>query len=76
MEQESTKKLKKEVGQRIRKLREAMGLSVYEMGHMLNINPKSIKGWETGDVRMKLDSLIKLVEFFNVTVDFLLGIKD
>ncbi len=59
-------------GQRLKKLREEKGLSQTEIAKILGVDRTTYVKWETG-VSSPLRKLNKLVEFFNVSSDYLLG---
>lgn len=58
---------------RLRELREEKGLSQNELGKMLNVNQRAISHYENGKRDMGTDTLNKLANFFDVSVDYLLG---
>jgi len=61
------------VGDNIRKLRVAAGLSQYDLSRCLNIHPAAISGWERGIRNPDLGMVSKIAEYFNVSTDFILG---
>ncbi len=68
--------MRKIIGEKIKKLRQERGLSISELSSGLNVNGKTLIKWENGAVRMRLIYLIKIAEYFDVSMDFLLGLKD
>lgn len=60
---------------RIKELREKKGLSQEELAKKLNISQQAISLYEKGDREPKLETWQKLADFFNVPVDYLLGIS-
>ena len=60
---------------RIKELREKKGLSQEELAKKLNISQQAIRLYEKGDREPKLETWQKLADFFNVPVDYLLGIS-
>ncbi len=68
--------MRKIIGEKIKKLRQERGLSISELSSGLNVNGKTLIKWENGAVRMRLIYLIKIADFFEVSTDFLLGLKD
>lgn len=64
------------LGKRIKKLREEAGLSQIELSKMLNISNTTLSQYETGQRIPSDDIKIKIAEFFNTTVDYLLGRTD
>ena len=61
---------------RLKTLREDRGLSIRELGEELNIDKSSLHRWETGRVMAKGDVLLILADFFEVSVDYLLGAEE
>lgn len=63
-------------GQRLRKLRNEKGMYGEELGKILNVTKVAISKWEN-DLRFPdKDTLIKIAEYFNVSLDYLLGKSD
>lgn len=68
----------KELSENLKRLRESQNISKSELGRLLNITPTAYAVYETGvdeigDREPKLKNLIKLADFFNVSVDELLN---
>ena len=62
--------------QRIRDLREDADLSQAKLGEILHISQRSYSHFETGTRSLPVDVLIKLADFYNVSVDYLLERTD
>lgn len=58
---------------RIRDLREDKDLTQTQMGQLLNCSQRVYSNYERGDIDIPTTTLIKLAEFHNVSVDYLLG---
>lgn len=58
---------------RLRELRQARHLSQLKLAMDLNMNQNSISRYETGEREADYETLIKLADYFGVTVDYLLG---
>ena len=58
---------------RIRELREDSDLTQKEMGKILNCSQRIYSNYECGDVDIPTDILIKLADYYQVSVDYLLG---
>ena len=58
---------------RIRELRKAINLTQGDLAKMLNTTTSNVSGWECGKWQPDNESLIKLAEIYNVSVDYLLG---
>ena len=57
----------------LKEAREACGLTQLEMARLLGINDVTLSGYELGKHNPKTDTLIKIAQLCNVTVDYLLG---
>ncbi len=62
--------------QRIRNLREDKDLTQREMGLILSCSQRIYSNYERGDVDIPTDILIKLADFYDVSVDYLLNRTD
>lgn len=60
-------------GKILRELRLENGISQRALGDTLNMSNQTVSFWETGSREPDLDTLVKLAEYFNVSVDYLLG---
>ena len=61
---------------RIRDLREDNDLTQKEMAKKLNCSQQVYSNYELGQRDIPTDILIKLSHFYNVSVDYILGISD
>lgn len=61
---------------RIRNLREDRDLTQTEMGRILSCSQRVYSNYERGDIDIPTVTLIKIADFHNVSVDFLLGRTD
>ena len=59
-------------GQRLKKLRESLGLSQKELTERLNLNRSTYARYETSSTQPDFDTLIKLADYFGVSTDFIL----
>lgn len=64
------------LAERLKKLRELNDISQNALSKELNITRATINAWEMGISYPNAQSLILLSKYFNVTVDYLLGIND
>lgn len=60
----------------LKKLRKAKGLTQVQFAKIFNISTGTIAMWETNKRIPDTTMLIKIAEFFDVTVDYLLGKDD
>lgn len=56
---------------RLRKLRTKKGLSLRDLEKKVNIHFTTLGKTETGERELTLDQAIKLADYFNVTLDYL-----
>ncbi len=61
---------------RIRELREDKDLTQQKMGEILSCSQRVYSNYERGELDIPTEILIKLAEFHNVTVDYLLNRTD
>jgi transcriptional regulator with XRE-family HTH domain len=63
-------------GERLKKLRNDKQLTGEELGKILNVTKVAVSNWESGNRTPDADMLIKLADFFDVSLDYLLGRTD
>ena len=61
------------IGKQLKYLRELKGKSQQEVCSILNIEQSTLANYENDKRVPKIDILIKLAEYYNVSVDCLLG---
>ena len=61
---------------RIRDLREDRDLTQREMGAILNCSQRGYSNYERGDLDIPTEILIKLADFHDVSVDYILNRTD
>lgn len=61
---------------RLRELRKAKGLRQKDIAEILGVSPQSYGYYENGINKPDPDTLIKLANFFECSIDFLLGRED
>ena len=61
---------------RIRDLREDRDLTQTDIGKVLSCSQRVYSNYERGDIDIPTTTLIKIADFHNVSVDFLLGRTD
>ena len=59
--------------QRIRDLREDKDLTQKQMGEILNCSQRVYSNYERGELDIPTEILIKLADFHNVSVDYILN---
>lgn len=62
--------------ERIRNLREDADLKQRELGEILNCSQRVYSNYERGDLDIPTEILIKLADYYNTSVDYILGLTD
>lgn len=62
--------------ERIKSLRSEMGISQQKLGDSISISQQSINKYENHDVEPDILTLKKLADFFNTSIDYLVGQTD
>ena len=62
--------------ERIKNLRESLGINQVEFGQKLNVSKQCISNWENNNIQPSIDMLVKIATTFSVSTDFLLGLSD
>ncbi len=57
---------------RLREIRRSKGISQLKMALDLNTNQNTISRYETGEREPGISELIKIADYFNVSIDYLL----
>lgn len=60
----------------IRSERIRMQMSQSDLAYALNVNQNSISNWETGSSTPSANNLVRMVELFGCSSDYLLGLTD
>lgn len=61
---------------RLKELRKEKGISQLKLAMELNTNQNTISRYETGEREPGINELISLADYFNVSIDYLLGRTD
>lgn len=61
---------------RLRDLREDRDLTQAKLGEVLSCSQRVYSNYERGDIDIPTSTLIKLANFYNVSVDYILGRSD
>lgn len=59
--------------EKLKQLRKVNKISQKEFAEQMNVAQNTVSRWENGERLMDSDTLIKAADFFNVSVDYLLG---
>lgn len=61
---------------RLKELRLEKGLSHQQLGQEIKINGSTISRWENCKIDVRSYQLVKLANYFGVTIDYLLGLEN
>ena len=61
---------------RLKEIRQKRGISQIKLSMDLNMNQNTISRYETGERQADYKTLIKLADYFNVSIDYLLERTD
>ena len=66
----------KEIGKRIKDVRRESGLSQAQFGEKLSVSQDTVSLWENGRSAPNAELIIAIAKTFDVSADFLLGLKE
>lgn len=69
-------KIMEKFAERLKELRIEKGLSIQALAREINIGSSSICRWENCQADVKGSQLIILAKYFNVSIDYLMGLED
>lgn len=58
---------------RLKELRKEFNLTGEDLGKLFNVSKTAVSNWESGNRNPDIETLIKIANYFNVSVDYLLG---
>lgn len=61
---------------KLKELREEKQLKQKDLANIINVSPSRISEWENGKKRPVYEDLINVAKFFEVSLDYLLGLED
>lgn len=61
-------------GKRLTKLRQGKGFSLEDLAKDLNLDKITLNMWENSKKVLSISKIIKIAKYFNVSVDYLLGL--
>lgn len=62
--------------ERIKNLREDNDMSQKKLSEIINISQRTYSDYETGSVRIPIDTLINLARYYNVDMNYITGISN
>lgn len=63
-------------GERLKELRESKGMTQEFLAELLNVSRQSIGVYENNNVDPGINTLVKIADIFNISLDYLLGRTD
>ena len=61
---------------RLSELRQMSGITQKQLAQHLGVSQNTLSYWESGKFEPDISTLINISKFFNVTVDYLVGVSD
>ena len=61
---------------RLRGIREDRDLTQAELGRLINKSQQGYNHIEAGRAELKIDDLVKICKFYNLSADYLIGLTD
>ena len=61
---------------RLKELRQEKGLSIQKLAKDVKIGSSSLCRWENGQADVKGSQLVILAKYFDVTIDYLMGLEN
>ena len=62
--------------ERLRNIREDRDLTQAELGKLLNKSQQGYNHIETGRAELKIDDLVKICKFYNLSADYIIGLTN
>jgi len=62
------------LGQNIKKLREESNISQRKLAQVIGVDNSNIARWESESHKPNAESLYKLAQFFDVSIEYLMGV--
>lgn len=61
---------------RIREMREDKDITQKQMAQLLNCTQQTYSRYETGEILIDINQLIKLAKFYDTSLDYIVGLTD
>ena len=65
-----------EIGSRIMYMRKLKKLTQSELGDMLGVSYMTIRRWETGKIKPRIDDINKMANIFGTTAEYFMGLQE
>lgn len=66
---------KKIFGNNLRKLRTSQQLTLEQLGEIFNVTKQTVSRWETGNRLPTIEIIYDIADYFNISIDSLVGHK-
>lgn len=63
-------------GRKLKEMRIEKGLSQRKLGEILDVCNQAVSFWESGSREPDIDMIIKIADFFDVSIDYLCGRRE
>lgn len=61
--------------ERIKSLRQSLGLNQVEFGKKIGVTKQSVCNWENSNILPSIEMLVRIAETFSVSTDYILGLE-
>ena len=62
------------LNEQIRELRNIRGISQIQLANKLGVTKQSVSNWENDNILPSIEMLVKIANFFEVSIDYILSI--
>ena len=76
LEQKAEARFNAEVGERLRHLREVLGLTLTDVAKRLEVTRQTLSNYESGRTPLRASVIRELAEMYEASCDWILGVKD
>lgn len=61
--------------ERIKSLRQSLGLNQVKFGKKIGVTKQSVCNWENSNILPSIEMLVRIAETFSVSTDYILGLE-
>ena len=61
--------------EKIKSLRQSLGLNQVEFGKKIGVTKQSVCNWENSNILPSIEMLVRIAETFSVSTDYILGLE-
>ena len=73
---EAESRFNNEVGERLRHVREVLGMTVTSVANRLNVTRQTLSNYESGRTPLRASVIRELAEIYSISCDWILGAED